>query len=239
MMLSPILIILKKMNRTKVFWILSLVLLAMVVPGQKRLLSVREIDDKFSLRWKTSVAERQNYSWKARTEVIRNDKVVQILVEECSYRSDGSQVRKVISDQQEPLPSTIIIRQVAEEQKAKIVAFMKRLQVFLEKYSLTDDSKRHSFFSMANIGVPDAYGQLLVSGSEIFAPGDKLNWWIDTRTYSITKATISTTFEGTGAEFIATYILLPGMNYMSQAMIRVPSKRMVIKLQFYDFARSR
>jgi hypothetical protein len=225
------------MNRTRVIGLLFFLLWALTVPCQRHLLSSREIDDKFSQRWKTGEADKKNYSWNVKTEVTRNEKVMQVLIEEISFRSDGREIRKVISDQQAPLPSTFIIRQVAEDQKARIIAFMKGLQGFLEKYALTDDNKRHAFFSAANMGVPDETGQLLVSGTGIFTRGDKLNWWIDTRTYSITKATISTTFEGTGAEFSATYNLFPGLNYMSQATIRVPSKNMVIKLQFSGFTR--
>jgi hypothetical protein len=75
----------------------------------------------------------------------------------------------------------------------------------------------------------------LVSGSNVLTKGDKLKWWIDTRSYTIAYATISTNFKGISAEFSATYYLLPDLNYMSQAKVLVPSKNMVIKLQFYDF----
>lgn len=212
-------------------------LLAFPISGQKHLLSSREIDDKFSQVWNTSESARKQYSWKSKTEVIRDDKVVQVLVEEISYGSDGRQFKKVISNQEAPLPSTFLIHQIAEDQKAKVVTFMSNLRVFLERYALTDDSTRHVFFSKANIGLPDAKGQLLVSGSNVYARGDKLNWWLDTRNYALTKATISTTFQGTGAEFSASYGIINGFNYMAQATIAVSSKNMVIKLQFYDFVK--
>ena len=216
----------------------SLLLLFIIPPiaqEQKTLLNASEIDQKFSQVWKTSEASRKQYSWKAKTEVTRDDKVMQVLIEEVSHKSNGLLIRKVISNQEAPLPSTVIVRQIAENQKSKIVAFMSDLRIFLEKYALEDDSTRHSFFSRASISNPDARGQLLVSGSNVLTKGDKLKWWIDTRSYSITYATISTIFKGISAEFSATYYLLPGLNYMSQAKILVPSKNMVIKLQFYDF----
>jgi len=214
-----------------------LVFLPLFVHGQKPLLNAHEIDQKFSQVWKESVGSRKQYSWKARTEVIRNDKLIQLLIEEVSSGSNGVQNHKVITDQEAQLPSTIIIRQIAEDQKSKIVAFMSALRVFLEKYALEDDGNRHAFFSKASISAPDARGQLLVSGYDVLTPGDQLKWWIDTRSYTITYATISTTFHGVRAEFSATYYLLPGLNYMSQAKIEVPSKNMVIKLQFYDFVK--
>ena len=226
------------MNRKVVAYSLSPLLLLffpLIVQQQKLLLNVREIDQKFSSVWKTGEATGKQYSWKARTEVTRDNKVIQVLVEEVSHKSNGLQIRKVISNSEAPLPSTFIIRQIAEDQKSKIVAFMSDLRHFLEKYALEDDSTRHSFFSKASITPPDTRGQLLVSGTNVLTKGDKLKWWIDTRSYTITYATISTTFKGISAEFSATYYLLPGLNYMSQAKIEVPSKNMVITLKFYDF----
>jgi hypothetical protein len=211
------------------------VLLTMLADGQKPRLNANEIGQKFSQVWKESEASRKKYSWKAKTEVTRDGEVIQLLIEEVSTNPNGLQIRKVISNQEAPLPSTIIIRQIAEDQKSKIVAFMSDLRIFLEKYALEDDNTRHSFFSKASISNPDARGLLLVSGSNVFTEGDNLKWWIDTRSYSIAYATISTTFKGIKAEFSATYYLLPDLNYMSQAKILVPSKNMVIKLQFYDF----
>lgn len=228
------------MNKTAVRYSVvsvSLLLTTVLFQAQTKLLNPTELSRKFSQVWETSETSRKNYSWKAKTEVVRNDKVVQVLVEEISSKQDGSQTRKVVSNQEAPLPSTLLIRKIAEEQKSKIIAFMSDLRSFLEKYALTDDSTRNVFFSRAKISPPDAKGQLLVSGSNVFAPGDQLKWWIDTRSYTITYATISTTFRGINAEFSATYYLLPGMNYMAQAKIRVPSKEMVINLKFYDFVK--
>lgn len=209
----------------------------LIIPGQKPQLNASEIDQKFSQVWKEGEATRKKYSWKARTEVIRNGEVVQVLVEQVSFTPNGKEVRKVISNQETPLPTTILIRQIAEEQKAKIVAFMSDLRAFIEQYALTDDSVRHAYFSMANISAPDARGQLLVSGSDVFTKGDKVKWWINTRFYTITYATISTAYKGVSANFSATYYLLPGLNYMSQAKISIPSKNMVITLKFYDFVK--
>ncbi|MGA2668915.1 MAG: hypothetical protein ABSF32_08355, partial [Ignavibacteria bacterium] len=127
------------MNRKAVTYSVSLLLLLfflLIVQGQRLLLNASEIDQKFSQVWKTSEASRKKYSWKAKTEVTRDDKVMQVLIEEISYESKGLQIRKVISNQEAPLPSTVFIRQIAENQKSKIVAFMSDLRIFLEKYAL-------------------------------------------------------------------------------------------------------
>ena len=217
--------------------LLFFILCGLTVSGQKPFFNPKELEGKFAQIWKTSEATRKKYTWKASTEVIREGKIMQFLVEEISYGADGRQIHKVISNRETPLPSMFLIRQVAEDQKAKIVAFMGELRSFLEKYALDDDGVRRSFFSSANMGVPDANGQVLVSGTDVFARGDELKWWIDTKFYTITRATISTTYKGVRAEFSAKYYFLPGLNYMVEATIRIPSKEMVINLRFYDFVR--
>lgn len=225
------------MIRTLVLYLLVLLSVSTppVIIRQKSLLNAKEIDQKFSQVWKESEATRKNYSWKSKIEVTRNDKVVQVLIEEISVDPDEKQIRKVISNQEAPLPSNFIIRKIAEDQKSKLIAFMSDLRNFLEKYALTDDNTRHDFFSKANITTPDTRGLLLVSGKDVLTKGDKLKWWIDTRHYTVTYATISTTYKGENVEFTATYYLLPGLNYMSQAQIRVPSKNISVSLKFYDF----
>lgn len=217
--------------------LLSLIFLPIRTDQQKALLSASEIDRKFSQVWKESEASRKNYTWTSRTEVTRDEKVIQVLIEKITVDPDGRQIRKVISNKEAPLPTTFIIHKIATDQKAKIISFMTDLRAFLEKYALTDDSKRHSFFTAADISLPDAKGQLIVSGSDVFAKGDKLKWWIDTKSYTITYATILTTFRGVSADFSATYSSLPGLNYMAVAKIKVPDKNMVIDLKFYDFVK--
>ena len=76
------------MNRKAVTYSVSLLLLLfflLIVQGQRLLLNASEIDQKFSQVWKTSEASRKKYSWKAKTEVTRDDKVMQVLIEEISY----------------------------------------------------------------------------------------------------------------------------------------------------------
>jgi len=204
--------------------------------GQKAHLSAREIDAKFSEVWDTSESVRKTYSWYARTEVIRDGDTVNILVEKYLFSKNGRLLSQVISERQAELPSTILIRQIAEAAKEKLVEFMKGLKVHLEQYALSDDALRHDFFSRATIGQPDANGILLVAGTGVITRGDRLTWWINTNTYSIARATVSTTFEETDVVFTASYTFLPtGLNYINRAEIRVPGKNLVVTLYFYDF----
>jgi len=215
--------------------LLTLVFTVFTNQAQKAQLGYKEIDANFSRVWNTSQEIRRSYSWYARTEVIRDGETVNLLIEKYNNSKDGQQKSQVISEDQAELPSIPLIRQMAEASKVSLVNFMKGLKVHLERYALTDDSLRHHFFSRATIGLPDANGLLMVTGTDVITTGDKLTWWINTNTYSITRATIFTTFEETGAEFTAFYEYYPtGLNYMTGAEIRVPGKNLVVKLTFYD-----
>lgn len=219
---------------------LTLLLFVFTAQGQKPRLNYQEIDSKFSEVWNTSVALRKAYSWYSRTDVIRDGDTVNVRIERHESDMDGRVISQVISEKQAELPSIILIRQLAEASKARLIAFMTGLKVYLEQYALTDDSLRHTFFARAAIGIPDANGLLLVAGANIIANEDKLNWWIDTKNYSITKATISTSYEDTKVDFTAFYGYLPtGMNYLTRAEIRVPEKNLVVNLQFYDFTQKK
>jgi hypothetical protein len=74
----------------------SMILLFMMAPmvkGQNNLLDTREIEQKFSQVWNTSQASGKNYSWKARTEVTRDNKSMQVLIEVVSSDQYGRQIR--------------------------------------------------------------------------------------------------------------------------------------------------
>ena len=217
---------------------LAISFLAFQVSGQQLALKAKEVDEKFSQSRKTSEEIMKIYSWNSRIDVTKEGKVMDILIEEIRYGPDGKQQRKVINDQEAKLPSSFLIHQVAEEMKDKMVSFMNNLHLFLERYALDDENKRGAFFSRAIFGAPDANGQFLVSGDDVIIKGDKLLWWIDFHNYSITKASISTTFDGEQVEFTASYKYIPpGLNYMAFAEILVPVKGIMVQLHFYDFTK--
>ena len=148
--------------------------------------------------------------------------------------------QKIISNQEAKLPSTFLVHQIATDMKTKIVNFMNDLRVFLEKYSLDDKTLGGPFFFKAIIGNPDLAGQVLITGKDVLVKGDNLRWWIDLHNKSVTKASIVTNFEGNQIEFSATYKYIdPGLQYMNFAEIRVPSKSIIVRLQFYDYANSK
>ena len=217
---------------------LALCFMAFSVSGQQTNINVKELEKNFSQARKTSEELIKGYSWNSRTDVTKEGKVMDILIEECRYGPDGKLQQKIINDQEAKLPSSFLIHQIAEEMKTKMVTFMNDLHVFLEKYALIDPNLVSVFFSKAKIGSPEPNGQVLVTGEDVIIKGDKLQWWIDLHNSSITKASIMTTFEGDQIEFTATYkYIIPGLQYMAFAEILVPPKNIIVLLHFYDYTK--
>ncbi len=230
----------KMKNVRSLIYCAGVVLYFMVftVSGQQSKIDPKELEKQFYLSKDKSDEIVKDYSWYYRTDVIRDGKVVSIQIEACHYGPDGKLQEKIINNQEAALPSTFLIHEIAQEQKTKLVAFLNDLRVFLEKYALSDKKLGSVFFSNAIIGFPDPNDQVLVNGKDVIIKGDKLQWWLDLRNKAVTKASLLTTFEGYQVEFTATYKYInPGLQYMNFAEIKVPSKSVIVQLQFYDYSK--
>jgi len=209
------------------------------VSGGKPGIDEKQHEEKYYQTKKLSDEMIKKYSWEFRTDVTKDGKVMDILIESFNYGPDGILRKKIINDQEAKLPSSFIAHRIAEEIKTKMVTFMSNLQVFLQKYALDDSGHEDAFFSRAVIGDPDPNGEFLVACENIVVKGDKMLWWIDSRNYTLLKASVSTIFDGEKVEFTATYKNIPpGLSYMSFAEILVPEKSIIVQLHSYDYAKT-
>jgi hypothetical protein len=210
----------------------------LLLTAQQRVVDAKVLGDKVSEAFKVSSEVIRQYVWNVRTDVTREGKIVDILIEEFGYTQDGRLVKKVVNDQEAKLPSSFLVHQVAEEMKTRLVGFMNDLRVFLKEYALEDEAGRRSFFARAEIGAPDPGGQVLVTCRDVLVKGDKLQWWVDLNNYSVSRASVSTIFDGDTVEFTTTNKYFPsGMQSMALAEILVPAKSIMVQLHFYDFTR--
>ncbi len=225
---------------TSAIYVTGLALYSLATPvfGQQANFKPAEIEQKFYQTKKQSDEIKKNYSWNSRTDVTRDGKVVDILIEEFRYGTDGKLEKKLINSEEAKLPSSFLIHALAEEVKTRTVAFMTGLHTFLQSYSFNDQSQGIVFFSKAMVGPMDPSGLVMVTSEDVISKGDKIQFWIDSHNFAIIKSTISTTFEGDLIEFTATYkYLLPGLNYMAFAEVLVPDKSIMVQLHFYDYTK--
>ena len=181
----------------------------------------------------------REFSWSTRTDVTRKDKVVDIQIEECRYGPEGKPECKIVNDQEARLPSSFLIHKIAVEEQQKMVEFMNELRVFLQQYALEGKERILDFFGRAKIIPQGSQGELIISGEDLIAKGDKMTWWVDRNSYTTTKAGISTIFQGEQVEFTATYTYVsPGIHYMTFAEIIVPSKTILVQIHSYDYKKA-
>jgi len=207
--------------------------------AQETPVPVKELQDKFSESRKVSNTLVRDYSWDSRTDVTRDGKVVDILIEHFWYTGEGKPTSRIINDEEAKLPSSFLIHRLAEEMKEKTVDFMKALHVFLQEYALTGEGELATFFTKAVIGDLGPEGEMLVSGNDVIVGGDKMVWYIDPKNYTLSRASVYTTFKGEKVEFSASYkYLSPGINYMAFAEIIVPGRNLLVKLHNYDYSKA-
>lgn len=216
----------------------AVTLQSFLLSGQQPDPGVRVLEEKFYQARKVSAELVRDYSWDSRIDVTKDGKVMDILIEQERYGADGKLEKKVINDQEAKLPSSFLVHQIAEEMKTKMVTFMDGLHLFLEEYSLEDRSRGSEFFSKAMVKETGNGGDILVAASNVIVSGDRLQLWIDPHSYVVSKASVSTVFEGDQVEFTATYNNIPpGLNYMAFGEIIVPSKSLMVQLHSYDYFR--
>jgi hypothetical protein len=214
--------------------------LMLCYPGMSQSMTqdIRELESRFLLSRKTSNDLQVKYRWNMRTDVSKEGKVMDILIQQFSFDANGKRIQKIINDQEAKLPSSFLIHGIAEEEKTKTVNFMNGLHHYLEEYSLSEQNQLNMFFSKVRMGGPDPQGQIMLTGENVLCNGDRVNWWIDHHTFSLSKVTISTEFEGDQVEFTATYSNLAGLNYMAFAEVIIPSKSIIVQLHSYDYTKN-
>jgi hypothetical protein len=198
----------------------------------------RDFQEQFILSRKTSADLERKYTWNTRTDVTREGKVMDILIEKDQVGSDGKVISEIINDQQASLPSSFIAHKIAEEERDKTVDFMKELRIYLEQYSLRDPNDLITFFTKARSGITDKEEQTMLEGQDVICKGDRMFWWIDPQTIALSKISISTVFKGEQVEFTATYKNLPtGLNYIAFAEVILPTKSITVQLHSYDYTK--
>jgi hypothetical protein len=199
----------------------------------------QEITDKIIAARNLSESMKGKYTWFTRIDVIREGKVVDLLIQENKYDSDGTIRKKVVNDQEAPLPKSFLIHQIAEEEKTKTVTFLNGLHEFLQKYSLPDEKMVIYFINKSKTGIPDEHGNILFTGQNLLREGDRMEWWIGRENWLTNRSSVSTVYEGDKIEFSAYFIALPdGLNYMSFAEILIPEKSLTIQLHNYDYSKN-
>jgi hypothetical protein len=176
------------------------------------------------------------YSWTSRTEVMRKDQVLNILIEKMEYGSDGQIIKKTLNEQGAKMPTAFLIRNIAEEEKQNIEKFLYGLHDFLLKYSLKEEDRASRFIETSTWQISDDKKEIIFTGENVVEQGDQLIWWVDLSNYSSSKIEVSTVFEGDKITFTATFTTFKnGLNYMNYAEALITDKNLTLQVQYYDY----
>ena len=197
---------------------------------------VKEIVDQVLNARTRSNELAPDYSWTSRTEVMKKDEVLNILIEKMEYGPDGGLVKKTLNEQGARMPTAFLIRDIAEAEKENIEKFLYGLHDFLLKYSLKDGDRLTRFIETSGWKIGDDKKEIIFTGNNVVEQGDKLTWWVDLANYSSSKIEVSTVFEGDSITFTATFnTLKEGLNYIAYAQALIPRKELTLQVQYYDF----
>lgn len=210
-----------------------------LIHGQNTTANSKDLADRIVAARNFSASIAPDYSWNCRTEVTRDGKVMDILLDLARYGPDGLVQYVVLNEKGAKLPAGFLIHQIAEDEKNKMVNFLHGLKTFLEKYSLPAELEIINFISKAKMEYADAGNTILLEGSDVIIAGDKLSWWIGKDNYRTEKIVVMTRFDGDQIDFTATFKFLNcGLNYMAYAEASISSKNMVLQLQNFDYTRN-
>ncbi len=189
---------------------------------------------------KANAALMRQYTWESRTELIEEGQIKDNRIEAVSYGPDGQLQRSLVSDQGLPKPESLLGGFIAEKRKERLEAYVKGLRNLLDQYALPTEASILNFMNQptTTMTLPDAYGLILINGSNVNLPGDSLSLWIEASTRRTRKVQVNTFFEGEAVQLVATFrTLASGLNYVAFANVTIPGKLFTMQVQNYDYNR--
>ncbi len=188
---------------------------------------------------KANAALMRQYSWECRTELIDKGEVKDVRLERVTYGPDGTLQRIPLNNQGASLPRGFLRRSIAEDKKKQMEEYLTGLRSLLDQYTLPTAGKVLDFMNRAMVVGPDANGLIMMTGSGVVLPGDRLTIWTDVATRQTRTIQVNTFFQGDAVELTATFkTLAGGPTYTALADVTVPAKQLSVQVQNFDYVRT-
>jgi hypothetical protein len=180
----------------------------------------------------------RQYTWISRTEMIDQGQVKDVRIEAVTYGSEGRLQRSALNDPAAPFPRGFLRWHVAEHERQKVEEYVAGLRSLLEDYTLPRAGQVQNFINTTTASGPDSGGLVKLTGRNVVLPGDTFAVWIDPTTRHGQKVQVSTSFDGDIVTLTATFKTLPsGLNHVAYAEVTVPTRRISIQVQNFDYDR--
>lgn len=179
------------------------------------------------------------YSWNARTEILKDGNVKDTRIQQVSYGANGVPQYTLINDEGSSMPRGFFRRAIAENQKEELEKYLKGLQQLIGQYTLPAPGAISNFLGTANITAatsPEGKAILQTTGNNVVNQGDTLSFTFDASSLAVRRMDVSTTFDGQPVTMTATFRALPsGLTHLQFATVDVPSKNLSVQIHNYDY----
>lgn len=181
----------------------------------------------------------QQYTWNARTEIIKDGSVKDTRIQQVTYGPTGVPQYTLLNDIGAPVPRGFFRRAVAENEKKEMEKYLTGLQQLIGQYTLPTNGAIVNFLGTATITQgtsPEGKAILQTTGNGVVTPGDTLAFTFDAATFAVKRMDITTTFDGQSVTMSATFRTMPsGLTHLQFATVDVPSKQLSVQLHNYDY----
>lgn len=181
----------------------------------------------------------REYSWKRRTEMSAGGEVQATKLELVRFDIDGRKQTTTISEQKPDQRRKRGIRgRIQQRQGEAKKEWIKELQGLLQKYSLSSTGQVLDFLESATFSPGSAPGTIQILGKNVVQPGDQLEMVINSETKNVLTTKVSTRLDEDPVLMDINHARLSsGLNYQARTVIQVPSKKVRMTVENFDFNR--
>ncbi len=198
---------------------------------------VSDIAVKVSKSREENRKKMQDYTWKRRTEVSKDGEVQLTKLELVRFDVDSRMQTTLISEQK---PEQRQMRGIRGRIQERVVEAQKEWQVdlqrLLQQYSLPTTGKVAGYLEKATFGRGDLPGTIRILGTDVVQPGDELVMLVDASTKELKMTKVRTQLDEDAVLMDINHDrLTSGLNYQARSIIRVPSKKVRMTVENFDF----
>lgn len=197
-------------------------------------------DKKFIQAQKENAAKLHEYTWKARTEVRKDNETKSVQLYLMRHDTDGTLQQTLLSGTQPEIPTKGLRGLIAKKKKEEFVKLLDDLGSLARAYSRLTPEKRQRFIVNTGFSSENKYSQELIPiyGRDVLQPGDSMTLWIDPVTKKQRKLEIQTTLENKSVRIIGEFADLPnGPTYLARSIIDYPSEELTITTENFDYVK--
>jgi hypothetical protein len=170
-------------------------------------------------------------SWKERTELQRRGKIVASVLEAVHVAPDGTLERAPLDDPSLPKD----VRQRIARSKSER-AQLATLSALLAEYALPTTERIRDFLTHADMSPGDIAGTIRIRGQGVVHEGDELTLWVEGVERDLVRTKVLTRIDATPVIVEIDHARLEsGLVYRSRQVVRVPSHRVLLTVEAFDF----